>query len=168
MKKCLYAFLMVAMPLRMLLGISSSHALSVNIRPLDDLSAKASLSAGLLDEPIILNGWSNGYLARPRKPTERKAALEMTKRKRKSRVRIFEIFIRSIAYSSLVLTEFDEKLWSAAIDRVTLDDRPVFQSKDGTEVEGYNLHFHGCKDLECQFITFNEAHNMLRKGRISK
>jgi len=37
-----------------------------------------------------------------------------------------------------VLTEFDEKLWTAAIDRVTvmLDDRFVFRFKDGSEVEG--------------------------------
>jgi len=37
-----------------------------------------------------------------------------------------------------VLTEFDEKLWTAAIDRVTvtLDDRLVFRFKDGMDVEG--------------------------------
>jgi len=37
-----------------------------------------------------------------------------------------------------VLTEFDEKLWTAAVDWVTvmLDDRLVFRFKDGTEMVG--------------------------------
>jgi len=36
----------------------------------------------------------------------------------------------------VVVTMFDEKLWTAAIDRVavTLDDRFLFRFKDGTEV----------------------------------
>ena len=48
------------------------------------------------------------------------------------------IFIRNIAVSPQVLTEFDEKLWAAVIDRVTvmLDDRFVPRFKDSTEVEG--------------------------------
>ena len=37
-----------------------------------------------------------------------------------------------------MLTELDEKLWAAAIDRVTviLDDRLVFRYKDRTEIVG--------------------------------
>jgi len=48
------------------------------------------------------------------------------------------IFIRNIADSPQALTEFDEKLWLAATDRVTvtLDDRLVFRFKDQTEIEG--------------------------------
>ena len=81
---------------------------------------------------------NNGYLERHRKATERIAALEEAKRRRKSRARILETFIRNIVSSPQVLTEFDEKLWAAAIDRVTvrLDDRLVFRFKDGTEVLG--------------------------------
>jgi len=43
-----------------------------------------------------------------------------------------------ITTSPQVLTEFDKKLWTAAIDRVTvmLDDKLVFRFKDGTEVDG--------------------------------
>ena len=85
-----------------------------------------------------LNKRNNGYLERHRRATERKAALEATKRKRKSRARILETFLRNIASSPRVLAEFDEKLWTAAIDRVTvmLDDRFVFRFKDGMDVEG--------------------------------
>ena len=85
-----------------------------------------------------LNKRNNGYLERHRRAIERKAALEAAKRKRRSRARILETFLRSISASPQVLTEFDEKLWIAAIDRVTvmLDDRLVFRFKDGTDVEG--------------------------------
>ena len=40
--------------------------------------------------------------------------------------------------SPRVITEFDEKLWASSIDRVTvtLEDRLVFQFRDGTEIEG--------------------------------
>ena len=66
------------------------------------------------------------------------AALEADKCQRKSMARILETYLSSIAASPLMLTEFDEKLWTAAIDRVTvmLDDTFVFRFKDGTEVEG--------------------------------
>ena len=86
----------------------------------------------------VLNERNNGYPERHRKATERKAELEEAKRRRKSRARILETCLRNVASSPQVLTEFDEKLWTAAIDRVTvmLDDRLVFRFKDGTEVEG--------------------------------
>ena len=73
-----------------------------------------------------------------RKVTERKAAPEAVKRRRKSRARILKTCLNSIASGPRVLTEFDEKLWKAAIDRVMvmLDDRLVFRFKDGTEVVG--------------------------------
>ena len=84
------------------------------------------------------------YLDRHRTATEQVAALEAERRRRKSRVRILETFIRNITASPRVLTVFDEKLWTAAIDRVTvmLDDGLVFRFKDGTEVEwqGNNSH----------------------------
>ena len=76
-----------------------------------------------------LNERNNGYLERLRAANERIAALEADKRKRKCRARILETFLRNIATSPQVLTEFDEKLWTAAIDRVTvmLDDRFLYR-----------------------------------------
>ena len=49
-----------------------------------------------------------------------------------------ETHLSSIASGPLILTEFDGKLWTAAIDRVTVmpDDTCVFRFKDGTEVVG--------------------------------
>ena len=113
--------------------------LNREIEVVTDLSRKAIYEiAHNADDQEGLNKRNNGYLERHRAATERKAALEEAKRKRKSRARILETFIRSIASSPQVLTEFDEKLWIAAIDRVTvmLDDSFAFRFKDGTEVLG--------------------------------
>ena len=113
--------------------------LSREIEVVTDLSRKAihEIARNAADQEG-LNERNNGYLERHCKATERKAALEAAKRQRKSRARILETYLSSIASSPLMLTEFDEKLWTAAIDRVTvmLDDRFVFRFKDGTEVEG--------------------------------
>ena len=53
-----------------------------------------------------------------------------------SRARILKTFICDTASSPRVLTEFDDKLWMAAIDRatMTLDDTLVFWFRDGTEI----------------------------------
>ncbi|MCL1897038.1 MAG: recombinase family protein, partial [Clostridiales bacterium] len=113
--------------------------LSREIEVVTDLSRKAihEIAHNAADQEG-LNERNNGYLERHRKATERKAALEGAKRRRKSRARILETFLCGIATSPQVLTEFDEKLWTATIDRVTvmLDDRLVFRFKDGSEVTG--------------------------------
>ena len=85
-----------------------------------------------------LNARNEGYLKRLRAANERIAALEADKRKRKGRAHLLDAFIHNMTASPLALTEFDEKLWTAAINRVTVmpDDRFVFRFKDGTEVEG--------------------------------
>jgi len=57
-----------------------------------------------------MNKRNNSYLERHRKATERLTVLEAAKRKRKSRGRILETCLRSIADSPRVLTELDEKL----------------------------------------------------------
>ena len=112
--------------------------LSREIEVVTDLSRKAihEIAHNAADQEG-LNERNNGYLERHRKATERKTALEAAKRKRKSRARILETFLRGISASPQVLTEFDEKLWTAAIDRVTVmtDGRFVFRFRDGTEVE---------------------------------
>jgi len=89
-------------------------------------------------EETKLNARNDGYLKRLRAVNERITALEADKRKRKGRAHLPDAFIRNMAASPLALTEFNEKLWTAAIDRVTvtLDDRLVFRFKDGMDVEG--------------------------------
>ena len=84
------------------------------------------------------NERNNGYLERHRTATERIAVLEETRRQRQNKARILETFIKGIVSSPQVLTEFDEKLWAAAIDRVTVDSEGglMFRFKNGTEVKG--------------------------------
>ena len=113
--------------------------LAREIEVVTDLSRKAIYeNAHSAVSQADWNTRNGGYLERHRVATERVAALEADKRRRKSRARILETFIRNITDSPQVLTEFDEKLWTAAIDRVTvmLDDKLVFRVKDGTEVDG--------------------------------
>jgi hypothetical protein len=46
---------------------------------------------------------------------------------------------REIKSQTLVLEEFDDKLWVMAVEKVkvTPDGRLVFGFKDGTEIEGF-------------------------------
>jgi len=50
--------------------------------------------------------------------------------------RIIESFIHDIEMRPLILTEFDEKLWLAVVDRVTVgkDGGMVFRFRGGVEV----------------------------------
>jgi len=77
------------------------------------------------------------YLERYRVVSERITELGTVRKERGRRARILETFIRDIAASPQVLTEFNEELWTAAIDRVTVmvDGRFVFRFRDGTEGE---------------------------------
>ena len=49
---------------------------------------------------------------------------------------ILDGFIREIVSRPLVITEFDERLWVVAVDRVTVmaDGGLTFRFKDGSEV----------------------------------
>jgi len=83
--------------------------------------------------------WSernNGYLERHRKATERIDELETEKRERLGKGKVFEGFIRDIGSRPLALTEFDDKLWTAVIDRLTVgrDGTMTFRFKNGTEI----------------------------------
>ena len=84
------------------------------------------------------NERNNGYLERHRAATERIAELDEARRQRQGKARILESFIKAIASGVRVIIEFDEKLWAATIDRVTVTPGGglVFRFKDGTEVEG--------------------------------
>ena len=83
--------------------------------------------------------WSeryNGYVDRQRVTNERIEELETAKRERISRSLMIEGFVRDIENRELAITEFDEKLWVAVIDRVTVgrDGTMVFKFRNGVEV----------------------------------
>lgn len=83
------------------------------------------------------NERNNGYLERHSVAQERLEALETLKRARTHKSKVLDTFIRDIESRPLVLEEFDEKLWSAVIDRVMVDKEGgmVFRFRSGVEIQ---------------------------------
>lgn len=79
---------------------------------------------------------NSAYLDRHRRATERVDELEAAKRERLGKSKILESFIKDIGSRPLAITEFDDKLWLAVIDRVTVgrDGAMVFKFKNDTEI----------------------------------
>jgi len=66
------------------------------------------------------NERNNEYLKRHRISLERISELEGVKRERMNRVTVIDGFIRELNTRPLVIDEFDERLWLAAVERVTV------------------------------------------------
>jgi len=68
--------------------------------------------------------------------SERVDELEAVKRERLGKGKIIEGFIKDIESPPLAIAEFDEKLWLALIDQVTVDRDGImtFRFKNGAEV----------------------------------
>ncbi len=79
---------------------------------------------------------NNAYLDRHRKATEQVDELENAKRERLGKAKIIEVFIKDIENRPLAIDNFDEKLWLAVIDQVTVerDATMTFKFKNGSEV----------------------------------
>jgi hypothetical protein len=77
-----------------------------------------------------------GYMERHRIATERVAELEDKQRNRQNKSLTLERFIREIETRPLVIDEFDERLWLAAIDKVIVHgaDDIQFNFRDGTSI----------------------------------
>ena len=77
------------------------------------------------------------YDARYKELQGRIDELEAAKRERQDRVKRFELFIRALEKHHGELTEFDESVWLAVIDMVTVmpDGKLVFRFVNGMEVE---------------------------------
>jgi site-specific DNA recombinase len=73
-------------------------------------------------------------MERHRIATERIAELEDQRRNRQNKSSVLDRFIREIETRPLVNDEFDEKLWLAAVEKVTIhrDGRLEFVFKDRT------------------------------------
>lgn len=80
---------------------------------------------------------NDGYVKRYKKAAERISELETQRQERQGKLGVLEAFIRDIEKRPLVLTEFDEKLWIAIVDKATVlpDGRLVFTFKDSTYIE---------------------------------
>ena len=107
------------------------------IKVVTELSRKAIHdNARVAQSQEKFNERNNGYLDRYRKAMDCVSELDDKKRDRKTKYLIFDAFIREIASRPLVIDEFDERLWTEAIDRVivTMDGRLNFRFKDGSQV----------------------------------
>jgi len=109
------------------------------IEVVTDLSRKAIYESAMVS--VSQDEWSernNSYLERHRKATQRVTEIEKLKRERQNKSLVLDTFIKGIESYSLVLEEFDEKLWAVAVENVKVmpDGRMMFYFKDGTEVEG--------------------------------
>ena len=79
---------------------------------------------------------NNAYLERHREASERVDELETAKRERIGKGKILEGFIKDIENRPLAIDDFDEKLWLAVIDQMTVDrdGSMAFRFKNGSEV----------------------------------
>lgn len=90
--------------------------------------------------PMNQSDWNernSSYLERHKQASHWLEELEVRKRERLGKAKILEGFIRDIQSRELAITEFDEKLWLAVIDKVTVgrDGSMRFRFKNGMEVE---------------------------------
>ena len=109
---------------------------------LDELRREIDVIAGLSRQAIYdnahkaqdqneFNELTDGYLEQHRILTERITELEDVKHDRRSRAVVIDGFIRELRTRPLVIDEFDERLWMAAVERVTVgvDGEMVFGFK---------------------------------------
>jgi DNA invertase Pin-like site-specific DNA recombinase len=111
--------------------------LQSEIEVVTELSRKAIYeNARVAQSQSDFNERNNAYLERHRAATERINELEAARRERLGKAKIIAGFIRDIEKRPLILTEFDEKLWLAAIDTATVkcDGTIAFRLKSGTEI----------------------------------
>lgn len=83
------------------------------------------------------NAHYNALVERYKKLKKKSLSLQKQKEKRLAKRDLIGGFILELSKCKELLTEFDEKMWVAAVDKVTVfeDGRLVFAFKDGTEIE---------------------------------
>lgn len=80
----------------------------------------------------------SGYMEHHQNAAERIASLEAQRREQQNKLITLDKYIKEIVSRPLVIDEFDDKLWMASVDKVTVmpKGKLIFAFKDGTEVEG--------------------------------
>jgi len=77
------------------------------------------------------------YLTRHSDAVKRTAELEAAKAERLGKSKTLDLFICDTLSKGEILTEFDEDIWAAVIDCVTVyaDSSMVFKFKNGAEIK---------------------------------
>lgn len=112
--------------------------LQQEIEVVTELSRKAIYeNASIVVEQEEWGDRNNSYLERHQKAIERVAVLEGMKQEKQSKFLILDSFIKEIQTRPTVIDEFDERLWTVTVDKVTVmpDSKLVFGFKDGSAVE---------------------------------
>lgn len=102
-----------------------------------EISRKAIYeNARTAQDQTDFNERNNGYLERHRQATTRVDELEAEKRERLAKSKTLDIFILDIEKRPLALTEWEEALWLAVVDKVTvaMDGTMTFTFRNGAEV----------------------------------
>ena len=83
------------------------------------------------------NAHYNALVERYKKLKKKSLSLQKQKEERLAKRDLIGGFILEFSKCKELLTEFDEKLWIAAVDKVTVfqDGRLVFAFKEGTEIK---------------------------------
>lgn len=109
------------------------------LRREQEAAAELARQAILENARLALRGADDqGYLQRYTSITEQLTGLEAQREMRRDKGRVLGQFVRDIRNQPLILDEFDEKLWTAIVDRVKVfaDGRLQFFFKGGSEVDG--------------------------------
>jgi DNA invertase Pin-like site-specific DNA recombinase len=112
-----------------------------------ELKCEIEVVEGLAQQAIRINAreavdqseWSerNGkYLGRYAEATKRLKELDKLKAERLGKSKVLEVFIRDIGKQAAVITGWDEGLWVATVESVTVgvDGKLTFRFKNGSEV----------------------------------
>lgn len=107
------------------------------IEVVTELSRKAIFeNARTAQNQYDFNDRNNAYLERHRQATERTLELESERCRRIAKSKTLEGFIRDIGNRPLAISEFDDKLWTAVIEKTTIaaDGSMTFRFRNGSEV----------------------------------
>ena len=116
------------------------------IEVVTELSRKAIYeNARTAQNQSDFNERNDGYLERHRVASERIDELEAAKRERVAKGKTLDRFIADIQKRPLALTEFDEAVWLATVDKVTVatDGTMTFIFRNGSEAAACHLETYG-------------------------
>ena len=105
-------------------------------REIDVVSALARKDIAQTAKAAGDSDCGNSHIERFRQLNEQITLLEAEKVKRLAKAKALDRFVRDVESRPLVLEAFDEKLWLAVVDQVTvgLDGEIVFRFRNGAEI----------------------------------
>jgi hypothetical protein len=115
---------------------AETAALGQEIGVLEALARGSILAACEGSNEAGVAGISNAYVQKLDSAIKRQKELESLRREKQIKRALLDGFIRNIEESGESIGEFDERLWAAVTEKVTVmpDGALVFSFKDGTDI----------------------------------